>query len=79
MSRLVKRADADTTVTAGLDLAASGEDTGLAGWASANADLADSAQDMAQAFAAGTAATPFSQCSRSWATRPNGRRSSCGS
>ena len=43
-------ADAATAVTAGLDLAASasGEDTGLAGWASANADLADSAQDMAQ-------------------------------
>ena len=33
----------------------------------------------AQAFAAGTAATPFLRCSRSWATRPNGRRSSCGS
>ena len=33
----------------------------------------------AQAFAAGTAATPFSRCSRSWATRPNGHRNSCGS
>lgn len=30
-----------------------------------------------QGFAAGTAATPFSRCSRSWATRPNGHRNSC--
>lgn len=33
----------------------------------------------AQAFAAGTADTSSLPASRSWATRPNGRRSSCGS